>query len=298
MIILGSIDARNYTRFVSTGRESVPLTIRAYSSDGTAKTLNDRVDPGELGQLGGLGSEQDQSNFKVSVIVNGQPRELVRGEENTTWQRVYFLELKAEDRHKKYSVRIENKPPTSSSPATEWAVALLVDGVNSIYQKTGRLVNNKEEFGPVIRHPDQCYKWAISPPGKYFQGNQLKDSGPGDPDHSVREVTGFQVSTGSQGAGKFFQLADKGGSIATSLGIRNDVGIIEIHAYPKQNSHIVSAEFMGGLNRGTRVSLPSAESYAADEPGETTTGDDFSQATQDVHIPLTGIGEVWRIHYY
>ncbi len=112
-----------------------------------------------------------------------------------------------------------------------YAVVLTIDGVNSIYQDQGN-----GTFGPVTRHPKNCAYWILSGPGDKLIAAPNAPSGyrlqrvPGL-GHSVVDIPGFQRDNRYAQA---FLFAETQESIAQSVGITHDIGVIEAHFYPQQ----------------------------------------------------------------
>ncbi len=113
----------------------------------------------------------------------------------------------------------------------ELIIALLIDGVNSFYQDQGN-----GSVGPVIRHPKNCDKWILSGPGYRIIADSSDPSGyrlqsVNSKGHSVIDVPGFQKDDQYADA---FLFVKSGVSIAESIGITNDVGVIEAHFYAQK----------------------------------------------------------------
>ena len=189
-----------------------------------------------------------------------------------------------------------------------WAAAILIDGVNSFYQATGeKTAAGQEVIGPVVRHPSVVSKWILTAPDKslvpathtealtggiqYAEADDATDNigaarelskterfknakfttGQG----SKQAIPGFQKNTEYADA---FVFSDANASLAETVGITNDVGMIAVHFYGEELP-------------------PALKGYSVESAG-TTTGAEVPHKVFPIVVRLEKNPEqVWRIFY-
>jgi hypothetical protein len=193
-----------------------------------------------------------------------------------------------------------------------WAPALLIDGVNSFYQKTGDTNSvGQEIIGPVVRHPLAVSKWILTPSGKalqsaennvvnlpsgYEHGEEDDDTDKGTAAKELKKEERFKNAKFVNGNGNSqiipgfqknldfadaFVFTDANTSLAETVGITNDVGMIAIHFYGEK------------LPPGVVVRKAAFKGRAG-----TTTGSELPHKVFPVIIRLEENPEqVWRIFY-
>jgi hypothetical protein len=318
--VVGSIDATSAEQVKGSGEREIRVNVAVVFQDGTFKTVDGRVDSDPKKPPEGLVQNEYDAfeppvapiesktcgRFAVEIFsaIDGfqKPLALVTSKDpNSEFHNVYFLELPlaiqqaveaGKDDLCEYRIRISNKgqPEVPVSPQqrdTFWsndgdnqrlfAAAVLVDGVNSLYQDDGT-----GKIGPVVRHPKECRKWVLCAPGKKLERGanpgsfQLIDA-TDKLGHSVIDIPGFQMDLDKAAAFTFGRAEE---SIAETVGITNDVGVIEVHFYPQKMSADTAVLGPEQLRAGTRAGRP------VDNP------------VSNVNFELRrNPCEVWRIYY-
>ena len=268
-LVVGTISTNSPSQAAT--RNSVPVTIQILFSDGTIdQVFGPRVKPGDIFDNGGQGDlEPDDANtigqgrpnetkqdpndtrFMVEFVINGQviPAEIAKTS-NGGFDHVRFIILPGHFEGKEYSIRITN----DGSPGCGWyhheqenqeckrnyAVALLIDGVNSIYER-----NLKGENVPVARRPQKLTKWFLS---------GTTEPNPDKP--TTIEISGYQTK---QNERRPFVLGKAKNSLAAELGITNDIGLITAHFYPeKMQGDKEYMDFKKSNEAGTHPGPPEA----------------------------------------
>lgn len=109
-----------------------------------------------------------------------------------------------------------------------FGAAVLVDGVNSIYEKLG------QGAGPLVVHPRDARKWLLCRPGFVIEAG---DGGTpyikhvAGPDHSTVEIMGWQSSDDKARAFRFANVGRGEGIVAESLGVTDDMGLISVYLF-------------------------------------------------------------------
>ncbi|MES2793116.1 MAG: hypothetical protein V4719_26130 [Planctomycetota bacterium] len=117
-------------------------------------------------------TDQDEATWeKLMLQVSTNP--------NSSFHNVYFLVLKNELKGRRYKIRLINSGVPTTSGQAEFAAlqkdqlvaaALLIDGVNSLYEDTGLTDPATSPpspiIGPVVRHPAVVSKWVLTSPGR------------------------------------------------------------------------------------------------------------------------------------
>ena len=227
----------------------------------------------DVQQHGGIAAAKASGRFQLDLFY--KPDDRVADADANGWRRLplyrvknskssyhngYFVVLKRNMQGKRYKIRLVNygRPAISATHPLDadrlFAAALLIDGVNSIYQDKG--TGRKE---PVVLHPLKVVKWVLSAPQREIvrdhrgmlrqipnnpkvskiKGGSLRDvSGVGD---SVLEIFGFQKNKNFANA---FVFARPGDSIAETVGITDSIGMIAAYFYPEK---------LPGDERGTKA---------------------------------------------
>jgi hypothetical protein len=313
-IVVGNMDVLTYSAIVSANKTAFSIIGRLVFKDASFVNFTAQVDRADLGTAGGSGPLNLPTRFVVQfLLANGSggfdalPMKL--GKANTDGTRsefsnVYFVELPANAVGKTYTLTFKNTgipgigDKKNSDDAKEknrqYAVAALVDGVNTIWMDTGRKIAagqpnaGQPEIGPVILHPKDCQKWVLTGPGKQYQTDGTLVDVPSGPDGSSISLPGFQKITGvSAGVAGLFTLAKTGESIAYKVGVNNDIGLIALHFYP---------EDLPGDPLSTYAYPLAAD---PDRPGETLAGTEVTHPTVNVKVKIKGNpSQVVRIFYY
>jgi hypothetical protein len=227
--------------------------------------------------------------FGVEMIVDGRVIEFAKGDDPTgvesRFHNVLFAVLKESDKGKEYVLKIKNNGKPNTRTRNEdaelnskrvYAVAVKIDGVNSIYQNTGN-----GEVGPVMVSSENCRKWLLSSPGFVVDKDQtgqlivrLKTNNDVGDDHSIRPIAGYQKDLTTAAA---FVLASPGDSIAETIGTTKELGLIEISFYAQKFNKDITT--LGDV-------------------GRTKAGRDLANLVQEVKLELhPNPDEVWRIFY-
>jgi hypothetical protein len=261
------IDAGVLLRFdVSSNREArekggVDTSAKIVFSDGSIKEIGSvPSNPSVIPSPG----NQPSKRFSVEILVDNQPLELkICKDPSSEYFNVFFLELDPSMIGKEYQIRIRN----NGSPELRdlknandrdrlFAAAVMVDGVNSIFQKNP--IDGSNELQAV--HPKNATKWVLSPPGKnvisgktvYVKRNDAKnveeivdqntdgavavaragiEDAATQEGQSSRTVGGFQVSLNSAKAFKFANASD---SVAARINVTDYLGMISVHFFAER----------------------------------------------------------------
>lgn len=271
--VVGTIDIGSSQDANDPNLSKVNVTITLVFDDGTAGTLDGSVSPQDnsgtpnfpspsprLGQSDRFCVElfarnpQTQQFQQLKLITSGNP-----GPQSVLFCIVPNWVPVGTDQAT-YRVRLTNNASipaggiVNQDQAREkqrlYSVVLNVDGVNSFYQDQGN-----GQVGPVVRHPKNCKRWILSGPGQKLapntsvpKGYTLQSvSGKG---HSVIDVPGFQKN--AEFADSFLFVKSRE-SVAETIGITNDIGVIEAHFYPEKlpNDQQVRSRTVGGGPLGT-----------------------------------------------
>ncbi len=228
------------------------------------------LSPGEVQPPGTnpSGETKPSGRFNVEILVDGQVQQLQQGTDpnnHPQHHNVFFIVLPRSAKGKEVTIRLTNnaQPPIgwrNVNPQAEqnrlFAVAVKVDGVNSIYQADGTYnEDGTPHIGPVVLHPINCSKWVLTGPGKIVRaapdgGFVLDNIRPGENDHSVRPIPGFQKG---KDKADVFTLATARESIAETVGISNELGLIEAHFYPMRLDGDVKILRAAGIKAGRRI---------------------------------------------
>ena len=155
-----------------------------------------------------------------------------------------------------------------------FGVAVLIDGVNSIFE-TVRTADGKSEPAALVVHPSDATKWVICRPNLLIRAGANGEPtlvGTRDAGHSVLEVEGFQEN-GSQA--RVFQFANVGkgeGVVAETLGVTDDIGLISMF-------------FFAQKLKGDRIARPDARAAAGGAPSlGTAAGRPVAKPTLAVNV--------------
>ncbi len=321
--VIGSIDMKSLRSLK--GKKWVEIAVNLFfgKEEGgkeSKRTFTGQVNTVDLCVNCGVGTSLDpgghvnsKGRFKVEILgPDGKPLELrVCQNLESEFNNVYFLILDRSLEGKNYQIRLTNrgepmvgyKQPEAKAARDRdrlFSVAVLVDGVNSIFEDQG-----DGSFGPVVRHPKEVTKWVLTGPGKRLVptddpqtntagilGGKLQDvKGEGG---SVVCVPGFQAN--AKTALKFTFVTARESIAAKTIGSKtNDVGMIAVHFYAQiletppdeMENYLDKLLAMGGdLVRHAR------------RPAGTTAGQARPNQVFRVHFrtyeqPV----EVWRIFY-
>ncbi len=174
---------------------------------------------------------------------------------SSNWYNVRFLLLESHYLGKRYKIRLNNYglPKLQNHPLDKdrlFAVTLSIDGVNTIYHKasTMRKGEKSDSYIPVIVHPNKANKWVLSAPNRALvnspegmlrtcliakestkiEGMKLVDAeGIGN---SQLEILGFQTGMKESSLFTFAKAKD---SIAETVGLTSQVGLISAYFYPE-----------------------------------------------------------------
>lgn len=244
-VIVGSIEAESQAQVFSDMDTKINVNITIIFKDGTTAGKSGSTKPDQIPPpttlIGG--------RFSVQIFLGNDAANLVEiplvssKDPDSEFHKVFFAEIPDSiplgDLDKsRYRIRISNKGVgdtrgyVNPDPAKEknrlYGVAVLVDGVNSFYQK-----NPNGEVGPVVLHPKNCSKWILSGPNKKIVpaqgGYNLQDTS--NAGHSIIDIPGFQRS-GTYADAFVFAKAEE--SIAETVGITNDIGLISVHFYQEE----------------------------------------------------------------
>ena len=297
--IVGQYGTRDPQKSFAKGSELTGTTI--FTKKGDKHQYSTLVATDDLRANAGSGGQKASQRFQVEFYVKMNER--APDDDRQAWRHLplqvlddpdsrlnnsYFLVLKPEMEGKRYKIRLVNKgtPKIDDHPLDRdrlIAAALLIDGVNSFYQDRG-----DGRIGPVVRHPAHGKKWVLTAPGRRLvpcPGKIIERIAAGatttianaaladvdGPGHSVVEVIGFQKNRDFADA---FVFATPGDSIAETVGITSNVGMIAVHFFGEQ--------------------LPGATRSA----GGTRAGEQVASRTLAVKFATTAKPlEVWRIFY-
>ncbi len=292
--VIGSIDAKSAKQVKADNLQKVNVSLVIIYQDGTADQITGSAEPDSVPPP----DTHPSSRFRVDILWRkGQnnlvPLKLATSKKpNSRFHNVFFLEVPQEvpigNKDKaQYVIRLKNfggPPVRFKNPNAQkekdrlFAAAVKVDGVNSIFQDQG---NGK--IGPVIVHPKNARKWVLSGPGKVIKpaaggGFTLQPfNGKG---HSIIQVPGFQKNANT--AASFFFTKAEESVAAETIGVTNEVGVIEVHFY---------AQKLPGDQQV--IGVP----YAAPNLG-TGAGPDRDNPTFTIKLELhPNPVEVWRIFY-
>lgn len=269
--------------------KGLPVAATVIFKDGTSDTsASEKLSAGTLPDK----QEPPCGRFGVEMVVDGRPVQFAKGDsqvgQEAKFHNVLFAVLKESDKGKEYVLKIKNngspntKRTANVNPEVNarrvYAVAVKIDGVNSIYQNTGN-----GEIGPVMVSAENCRKWLLSSPGFVIDkdtmgqlvcrkktGNDLGD------DHSARAIAGFQKDLNTAAA---FVLASPGESVAETIGTTRELGLIEISFFAQKFADDVVK-------------------FGPTDVGRTKAGRDLSNVVQEVKLDLhPNPDEVWRIFY-
>lgn len=295
--IVGSIDAKSAAQVHQDGLTKINVSVTIIYQDGSAD------------QIAGTGSPSDikppttnqSRRFGVQLFLTGGGAEkeiplITSNNPDSEYHNVFFVEIPNNlpfgTEAASYKIRISNKGTPAVKFFTEpkekdkerlFAVAVTIDGVNSIYQNQGNGI-----IGPVVVHPRNARKWILSGPEQKVvsdssrpMGYRLEAVSDVKRSHSVVDIPGFQKNRDT--AEKFI-FANPRESIAETVGITNDIGVITVHFYPEDMDEDVKFMRVRSVLSGPDVST------SAGPPVDNRV---FSMKPKLKSNPV----EVWRIFY-
>lgn len=137
----------------------------------------------------------------------------------------------------RYKIRLINgeAPPALlyKNPREEdrlYLAAVLIDGVNSIYQR-----RPDKTIGPVLPVPYEARKWFLANPGRQVEVRKdvayAVPAGKDGTDHSRCEIPGFQRDGAEADQFLFGNVRE---SLASGLGVNAQPGYIEVHIFAQK----------------------------------------------------------------
>lgn len=266
--VVGTIDIGSSSDANDPNLSKVNVTITLIFDDGTAGTLDGSVSPQDNSGTPNFPSPLlgDSDRFCVELFArNPQSRRFQQlkliTSRNSGPQRVLFCIVPnwvpVGTEQAKYRVRLTNNASTEAGGIINqdqtrekqrlYAVVLSVDGVNSFYQDQGN-----GQIGPVVRHPKNCKRWILSGPGQKLVPNSSVPKGYTlqnvvGKGHSVIDVPGFQKNREYADSFLFVKARE---SVAETIGITNDIGVIEAHFYPEELPNDAQAAYSRDMDGG------------------------------------------------
>jgi hypothetical protein len=289
----------------------------------------DRVDVRQHAGVDAIPRFEPARRLKVQVLAGGRTLPLWQCQNpESSFCGNLFLQVPRDLLGKEYQIRLENRgtppldqlrrisqdrepPEDGRAQRNAWyvgaeyqsrydpdrliGVAVFVDGVSSRYQRGAQ-----GDFVPVSRPPDKVPRWLLTPPGYLLQSGNLHedwDTGQrrihggrlartGGPGQSVLTLSGFQVDDETVRA---FVFGDAGESLAETMGITKEIGLISIYVFPEE----VPTEQKRDLPP------PSTTRSRGPEPQiGTILGRPLPQKVQGFQVQLVEeFRQVWKIHY-
>lgn len=259
--VLGSLDGveRNASF------RDVRINAGLYFSSGTVDQLVGKANYHDISSHtsvgGGIPRFEANRRLRVEVLVEGDSLPLLQCQNPASpFCGNLFLVVPRDYLGKEYQIRVTNRgsPAVDSLRYADQAgyagvayesdydrqrligVAVFVDGINSKFLKDA-----SGKFVPVSRPPTKVPRWLLTPPGYSLErsadrtrwddgslrvndGRLAKTSGPGN---SVLTLRGFQVNDKTA---KAFVFSDAGESLAESIGITKEMGLISIYVFPEE----------------------------------------------------------------
>lgn len=263
--VVGSIDAKSTAQVAKDRLKKVNVSLTMVYQDGTAEQLAGEASAKEITPP----DTKFSTRFRVQLFLTGGgattelPLVTSKNGDSKLFN-VMFAEipdtLAFGTDAASYKIRVSNtgEPPVKfGNPRDKerlYGVAVLVDGVNSHYQDRG-----DGTAGPVVVHPRNAAKWVLSGPGQRLVPDPTRPNGyrldrVADAGHSVIDVPGFQKD--AKTADKFL-FAPARESIAETVGITNDIGVISVYFYPEDLDGDVQVFFVNqGMSLGTKPGAP------------------------------------------
>lgn len=292
--IVGSIDAKSAAQVQEDGLKKINVAVTIIYQDGSAD------------QIAGTGSPSDikppttdrSRRFGVQLFLTGGGAEkeislITSDNSDSEYHNVFFAEIPDDlafgTDAASYKIRISNEgwPEVRFFNPMDieriFGVVVTIDGVNSIYQDQGN-----GTIGSVVVHPRNARKWILSGPEQKLVPDSSKPTGYRlEPvsdvkySHSVIDIPGFQRDSST--AEKFI-FANPRESIAETVGITNDIGVITVHFYPEDmENDSITPPVMGMVERGG----------LGTKPGEPVNSPVVAVKPKLKSNPV----EVWRIFY-
>ena len=241
--IVGSIDAKSAAQVKKDNLTKINVSVTIIYQDGTADQIAETGSPKDIKPP----TTEPSSRFGVQLFLTGRGTEeeipLITSEkEGSEYHNVFFAtipnDLRFGTEAASYKIRIFNRGRpevtffNNKDRERIFGVAVSIDGVNSLYQNQGDGTR-----GPVVVHARNARKWILSgpeqkvvPDSSRSTGYRLQTVADVKYSHSVLDIPGFQKDGNT--AEKFI-FANPRESIAETVGITNDIGVITVHFYPE-----------------------------------------------------------------
>ncbi|WLE96905.1 MAG: hypothetical protein QTN59_19780 [Candidatus Electrothrix communis] len=268
--IVGSIDAKSAVQVQKDGLKKINVAVTIIYKDGSADQIAGTGSPSDIQPPTTIKSRR----FGVQLFLTGRGAEeeislITSKNPDSEYHNVFFAEIPDNlafgTDAASYKIRISNSGRPEVKFYNEkdmeriFGVAVTIDGVNSLYQDQGN-----GSTGPVVVHPRNARKWIISGPGQKLVPDssrptryRLEAVSDVKYSHSVIDILGFQRD--SRTAEKFI-FANPRESIAETVGITNDIGVITVHFYPEDMKNDTTTsqtrEMPVRLDLGTKPGKP------------------------------------------
>jgi hypothetical protein len=261
--VVGSIDAKSAAQVQQDNLKKINISLTIIYKDGTADQIAGDGPPSDIKPPETTPSRR----FAVQLFLTGNGEKeiplITSKNPDSEYHNVFFAELPNDlpfgTDAASYKIRIANagKPEVKFSNSKDkervFAVAVTIDGVNSIYQDQGN-----GTVGPVVVHARNAKKWILSGPGQKIvpdasQAKGYRLESVSNAGHSVVDIPGFQKDR--ETAEKFL-FANPRESIAETVGITNDIGVITVHFYPEDMDGDIEYKSRGEGGVGTKPGAP------------------------------------------
>ncbi|MCI5194187.1 MAG: hypothetical protein D3915_13850 [Candidatus Electrothrix sp. AU1_5] len=269
--VVGSIDAKSAAQVEEDKLTKINVSVTIIYQDGAADQIAGTASPEDIKPP----TTEPSSRFGVQLFLTGRGAEeeiplITSKKPNSEYHNVFFATIPNDLRFgtdaASYKIRIFNRGEpevtffNNKDRERIFGVAVSVDGVNSLYQNQGDGTR-----GPVVVHPRNARKWILSGPEQKLVPDSTRSTGyrleavsDVKYSHSVIDIPGFQKDGNT--AEKFI-FANPRESIAETVGITNDIGVITVHFYPEDmendttTSPVRSMMFRSG-DLGTKPGKP------------------------------------------
>lgn len=296
--------------------QPLPFNGELDAFDALAQTGGGPLNPGGGPRVNGeVVPGSPTGRFLVQILdPNGNPLPMqVCNDPDSEFHNVYFLILPEAMRNQPYQILVANSggPPVGYANQQEdrdphrlFQVAVLVDGVNSIFEKTaeGSLESAQGiRYEPVTRHPSYVSRWVLTGPGARLAPDPMANTAelagaqlvpaPTGQDGSFLRIKGFQID---EVTAREFVFTNAQESIAVERRLfTNEVGLIAVHFYAQQFAQQDQVEpWLQALLRGTSTQ-PLTLSDAGTKEGRPLPNETFHVAFPVYKNPV----QVWRIFY-
>ncbi|MCI5196182.1 MAG: hypothetical protein D3919_08125 [Candidatus Electrothrix sp. AW5] len=250
--VVGSIDAKSAAQVKKNKLTKINVSVTIIYQDGAADQIAGTASPEDIKPP----TTEPSSRFGVQLFLTGRGAEeeiplITSKKPNSEYHNVFFATIPNDllfgTDAASYKIRISNKgEPSLGFPMNQedkdkerlFAVAVTIDGVNSIYQDQGN-----GTIGPVVVHPRNTRKWILSGPNQKLVLDSTRPTGyrlrsVSNAGNSVVDILGFQKD---RNTAKKFIFAKPSESIAETVGITNDIGVITVHFYPEEMKEDIKA---------------------------------------------------------